>query len=188
MKKTILLLSCLIAVFGSANAQKTQTSTIKELLDRIETVNNLLVQEPENLFSQEEKLRLQEHFNTENHVPLNENNATNDIYAVSIFGGCERGFGTFPTSGPYDLDFITETTTKFYAGDKDGEDNLYGVRSDQMDENAFLMKIDPTTGDEIEIGRIDLESPHVGTGLAWNNANDTMCVEFRYLRYQTLYY
>lgn len=56
MKKITFLLSCLVATLGTINAQDVQTSTLNELLERMETVENKLGAEPENLFTQEERL------------------------------------------------------------------------------------------------------------------------------------
>lgn len=74
------------------------------------------------------------------------------------------------------MNYITSTTTKFYGGDQDDSGNFYGVRSDSFDENGFLVKIDPETGAETEIGNLNMESPHVVTGIAWNTVNQTWYV------------
>lgn len=50
------------------------------------------------------------------------------------------------------------------------------MSSDNLDENGFLIKIDPTTGAETMIGNLNMETPHVVTGIAWNTVNQTMYV------------
>lgn len=157
-------------MIGITNAQ-----TIEELLDRSAMSGNPLGQEPANLFTAEEKLLLYDYFEDNNTTNLLENRAIGDVYAVSIYGACTRGLGTFPLQGNYNLNFITNTTTKFYAGDWDDAGNLYGVVSDMMDENYTLVKINPSNGAETVIGSLgNIEPSNLPTGLAWNDVNKTM--------------
>lgn len=175
MKKFTFLLSCLITTFGAINAQDRQTSNIEVLLDRLKNVENPIAAEPTDLFSQEERLILQEHFRTTSVQNPSESLLDSELYVYQIHGQCNnRGLGTLPLESPYNIDFISYNNTKFYAGDFDGSGNLYGVSSDMMDENGFLIKIDPTNGVETMIGNLNLDTPHVITGLAWNPINEKM--------------
>ena len=174
MKKITFLFLCFIPFLGSVNAQ-----TIEQLLDRmaVEAENNL-GQEPANLFTPDERLLLQDYFNSNNPVSPFESRAIGDVYAVQIYGGCDpRGFGTFPLAGPFSMNMITSTTTTFYAGDQDGSGNLYGFAVEGfIDEVVTLVKINPVTGEETTIDTLDIyeQEGHMPTGMAWNYANNTM--------------
>ncbi|QAA82931.1 T9SS type A sorting domain-containing protein [Aequorivita sp. H23M31] len=177
MKKFTFLLICLFPLFGTINAQENISATVEKLLERSAASGNPAGSEPADLYTSEEKLLLQKHFTTDNPNVSLRDLGDGDVYVASIFGGCnERGFGTFPLAGPFNINFLTYTTTKFYAGDRDDAGNLYGVSSDMMDENGYLVKIDPETGAETLIGNLNLEEHHLVTGLAWNTVNQTMYV------------
>ncbi|WP_026449749.1 T9SS type A sorting domain-containing protein [Aequorivita capsosiphonis] len=173
MKKITFLLGCLVATLGTVNAQDLQNTTVTDLLNRMDAVENPLGAEPEDLFTPAERLVLQNHFNANNSENPVGSIVAGDVYAASVYGGCERGFGTFPVAGPHNINYITGTTTKFYAGDHDDDGNIYAVSSDTFDENAFLFKIDPETGLETEIGNLNLDVPQVITGIAFNTINQT---------------
>ena len=168
---------CLFPMFGTINAQENSSATVEELLERSSNAENPLGLEPADLFTSEEKALLQEHFNTiDSYISLRDV-VDGDVFAYQLYGACDdRGLGTFPLAGPFNMEYVSYSTTKFFAGDQDDAGNLYGVRSDQNDENGFLMKIDPETGAETEIGNLNLPTPHVVTGLAWNTVNQTMYV------------
>ena len=188
MKKFTFLIGCLFASLGTLNAQDVKTATVNELLARLDAVENKLGAEPENLFTQEERLILRDHFNTDNSESSNTFRAASNVNAFQLKGGCEnRGFGAFPLTVPYNMTFINFSTSKFYAGDQDDSGNLYGVKSDTFDENGYLVKINPVTGAETEIGRLNMPVPHVVTGLAWNEANQKWYVLSSNSDYNTLY-
>lgn len=176
MKKITFLLMCLFPLFGSLNAQENNL-VLEELLQRSANQGNEIGAESSDIFTSEEKLLLQEHFNSIHPDYSFRDGMDGNVYVASIYGGCDdRGVGTFPLAGPFNIDFLTYSTTKFFGGDTDDAGNLYGVSSDVMDENGFLVKIDPESGTETLIGNLNLEDRHVVTGLAWNTVNQTMYV------------
>ena len=140
MKKFTFLLMCLFPISGTINAQENGSATVEELLERSANAGNPLGLEPADLFTSEEKLLLQEHFNTNDSDISLRDVVDGDVFAYQLYGGCDdRGLGSFPLAGPFNIDYVSYSTTKFFAGDQDDAGNLYGVRSDQNDENGFLI-------------------------------------------------
>lgn len=131
-------------------------------------------QEPENLFTPAEKLILQEHFNANDPITPFDIKGLGDVYVATIYGACVMGVGTFKTTGPYIMNFITNSPTQFNAGDFDGEGNLFGVSMDADYTTATLVKINKTSGVETVVGIITGSGTSVITGLSWNYANQTM--------------
>lgn len=169
MRKTTLLLLCLIPFLVSVTAQ-----TAEELLERAAMVDNPLGVEPENLFTAEEQAIIQGHFNNELPESTHAKLAVGDVYAVQLSGNCApRGFCKFPLNNPSDFNLISATGTNFYAGDQDESGNLYGVSVVGFIDEVFnFIKIDRNTGDETLINTLDF----FPTGLSWNSANSTMYV------------
>jgi hypothetical protein len=153
MRKITLLVLCFIATLGTVNAQN-----IDDLLNRLDASENVLGQEPADLFTPNEKSLLQEYFNSNNPASSIEDLAIGDVYAMQIYGSCDpRGFGKFPLTGPFNMNMISSSTTVFYAGDQDGAGNLYGFAVEGfIDEVVTLVKINPATGVETTIDTVDI--------------------------------
>jgi len=147
--------------------------TVEQLLERgaAEAENNLGA-EPANLFTADERLMIQEYYDSEISDNTSGQLAIGEAYVMQIYGSCEpRGFCKFPLTGPYSLNVIRSTNTMLYAGDHDGAGNLYGLAVEGfIDEIITLVKIDKSTGYETVIDSLDF----FPTGLAWNNVNNTM--------------
>ena len=169
MRKITFVLLCLVPLFSAVKAQ-----TVEELLHRTSQVGNPLGIEPENLFTAEEKVQIQEHFNSEFPENSLDKLAIGDVYAVQLYGACTpNGFCKFPLNNPTTLNLIKSTNTMFYAGDQDGSGNLYGVAVEgYIDEVFKFIKINRNTGVETLISTLDF----FPTGLSWNSSNSTMYV------------
>lgn len=180
MKRIIFFLICLIPFWYAANAQNTNTSTLDELLERLEIAGATQGAEPANLFTEAERVLLRTHFmeleNGEN--SYNKIVDPGTVYAVQLSGLCnEKGFGTFPIAGPYNLNIINPVSSTFYAGELDGSGSLYGWNIEGwVDHRVTLNKINVNSGVETEIGELSIyqDKHQLPTGLAWNHANNTM--------------
>lgn len=93
-------------------------------------------------------------------------------YALNLRASCSNDFGTFSVNGPYTINPISTNTSSIYTGDFDGSGNLYALEANATNGN-LLVKIDIMTGTQTTIGPLTnmVGSP---TGLAWNEANQTM--------------
>lgn len=171
MKKISIILLCLISTLGIVKAQN-----LDELLSRSATSGNPLGAEPENLFTADERLMLQEYFNSNNPANPIENRAISDVLAASV--SYTKGFGHFPLSAPFNMNLINSSCSTFGGGDQDGYGNYYGLTQEgyNWDDHVFkLVKINSTTGQETVIGTlVNRPGQHYPTGLAWNSANQTM--------------
>jgi len=180
MKKITFFLIFLIPFWHAVNAQNTNTPNLDELLERLEIAGASQGAEPVDLFTEAERALLRTHFmeleNGEN--SYNKIVDPGTVYAVQLSGLCnEKGFGTFPIAGPYNLDIINPVSSTFYAGELDGFGSLYGWSIEGFSNHRVtLNKINVNTGVESEIGEVSIfqDFSQLPTGLAWNHANNTM--------------
>ncbi|MDX9908040.1 MAG: T9SS type A sorting domain-containing protein [Mariniphaga sp.] len=180
MKRITFLLICLIPFWYAVNAQNASTSTVDELLERLEVAGASQGPEPDDLFTEEERIVLRTHFmgleNEEN--ILNKSVDPGTAYSVQLSGLCDKkGFGTFPIAGPYNLTIINPVSSTYYAGELDGSGRLFGWSIEgYTNHRVTLNEINVNTGEETEVGEVSIyqDFRQLPTGLAWNHAYNKM--------------
>jgi len=170
MKKNYLVsLLVLVCLTISAQAQNTNNPSLNDLLDRLDSLEKTHSADSSNLFSESERILLQEYFLQS--VPNQEGRAPGDVFGVQIRDVCIEAFGSFELGGPYDFVSIVGTSTTFLGGDMDDNGNIYGVN----DSTRELIRINRTSGAETTVAPItNLPNDHDITGMAWNESDSTM--------------
>jgi len=170
MKKNYLVsLLVLVCLTISAQAQNTNNPSLNDLLDRLDSLEKTHSADYSNLFSESERILLQEYFLQS--VPNQEGRAPGDVFGVQIRDVCIEAFGSFELGGPYDFVSIVGTSTTFLGGDMDDNGNIYGVN----DSTRELIRINRTSGAETTVAPItNLPNDHDITGMAWNESDSTM--------------
>ena len=92
------------------------------------------------------------------------------VYAYDA-GFCSDDFGTFEVGGPYNIATLNTFVTGYFAGDFDGNGDLYALNNDAL----TIDQIDTTTGVPTPGPSLTgLAAGHSVSGLAWNANDNTM--------------
>ncbi|HLV39036.1 T9SS type A sorting domain-containing protein [Xanthomarina sp.] len=175
MKNTILktLFSfAFLLILTSVNAQTTRESQIptavRDVLHKLQSVDNLALREPAGLLNDVEKQILKEYYQPSK-LSNNTFRATGDVYALDVRN--DGIYGSFPLTGPFNINQVALIPNDIYASDFDVTGTLYALETT----NANLLSIDPDTGSLTVVAPLTGAAAGVSySGLSWNPVNSTM--------------
>ncbi|TYA59060.1 DUF4394 domain-containing protein [Formosa maritima] len=138
------------------------------MLEKVQSVENLALREPENLFTKEERQLLKKHYQFSEISNL-QLRATGDVYALDVRNGGD--YGSFPLIGPFNITSVSTIPNDIYASDFDITGTLYALETT----NANLLTINPDTGAVTVVAALSGAATGVTySGLSWNRTNSTM--------------
>ena len=160
----------LTLMYAQTNSKSNVPVAVQEVLQKVQSFNNLAVREPIGLLNNKDIQILTDYYQS-SELSNTTRMATGDVYALDVRNN--GIYGSFPLTGPYNINPFAEIVDEIYASDYDFNGTLYALDT----ANANLLMVEPDSGAiSIVAALTGAASDVTYSGLAWNQTNSIMYV------------
>src|SRR5690554_1837950 len=151
----------LTLMYAQTNSKSNVPVAVQEVLQKVQSFNNLAVREPIGLLNNKDIQILTDYYQS-SELSNTTRMATGDVYALDVRNN--GIYGSFPLTGPYNINQVALIPNDIYASDFDVTGTLYALETT----NANLLSIDPDTGSLTVVAPLTGAAAGVSySGLSW---------------------